>query len=183
MALFDNAQPSNPSAKTVDGVATSAPNPKLAKKQEKRQAKKDAMEIILNYVSDEKNKVPAEVLEAAKKIKPSFFGITSGGGFAKKEHPTHVEKLFKLLGVDEFEKIKVGATFDEMKAFQTLKVGRGEMHKMSVLLIKKPDDKGAIFLDFDADKGVYTIKGIGEEPEGWTGYRKSADSEEEADAE
>ena len=182
MALFDNAQPST-SSKKVEVEGTTA-NPKLAKKQEKRKARKEAIDTILEYIADEKNKVPANVVEAAKKFKPSFFGISVGGGFAKKEHPAHVEKLFALLGIKSFEEIKVGATFDEMKAFQTLKVGRGEMHKICVNLIKKPDDKGAVFVDFNADKGVYTVKGIGEEPEGWTGYRKSeADADEtEADA-
>ena len=52
------------------------------------------------------------------------------------------------------------------------------MHVIGIDLIKKPDAKGAIYLAFDADKGVYTVKGIGTEPEGWTGYRPSvADAE------
>lgn len=181
MALFDNVEAkSTPSTSGVQGNVSEL-SPKAQKKAEKRKARKDAMEIVLTFIADEKNKVPENVVEAAKKIKPSFFGITSGGGFAKKEHPAHVEKLFKLLGITSFEEIKVGAHFDEMKAFQTLKVGRGEMHKIAVNLIKKPDDKGAVYMDFDADKGIYSIKGVGEEPEGWTGYRPSAndDSDEE----
>lgn len=184
MALFDNVEAtSTPKTSGVQGTATEL-SPKAQKKAEKRAARKDAISTILEYIADEKNKVPANVVEAAKKFKPSFFGISVGGGFAKKEHPSHVEKLFKLLGIASFEEIKVGAHFDEMKAFQTLKVGRGEMHKISVLLIKKPDDKGAVYMDFDADKGLYTIKGVGAEPEGWTGYRPSAnDDETETDAE
>lgn len=177
MALFDNVE-----AKSTPTSNGSELSPKAQKKAEKREAKKEAIDIILGYIADEKNKVPENVIEAAKKFKPSFFGISVGGGFAKKEHPAHVEKLFKLLGIASFEEIKVGAHFDEMKAFQTLKVGRGEMHKISVNLIKKPDDKGAVYMDFDADKGLYTIKGVGAEPEGWTGYRPSA-NDDEADAE
>ena len=175
MALFDNVQTkeAQTSAQTADkGEAT----PKA--KSEKAIAWEKARDTILAYIADEKNKVPAEVLEAAKIFRPSYFGITSGGGFAKKEHPAHVEKLFKLLGVEKFEDVKVGAHFDELKAFQTLKVGRKEMHVISIDLIKKPDDKGAIYLAFDADKGVYTVKGVGAEPEGWTGYRPAvADAE------
>ena len=181
MALFDNVE-AKPTPST-SGQTGSELSPKAQKKAEKREAKKEAIDIILGYIADEKNKVPENVVEAAKKFKPSFFGITvGGGGFAKKEHPAHVEKLFKLLGITSFEEIKVGAHFDEMKAFQTLKVGRGEMHKIAVNLIKKPDDKGAVYMDFDADKGIYSIKGVGEEPEGWTGYRPSA-NDDEADAE
>lgn len=178
MALFDNVQTkeAQTSAQTAENGVTAEATPKA--KSEKAIAWEKARDKILAYIADEKNKVPAEILEAAKTFRPSYFGITSGGGFAKKEHPAHVEKLFKLLGVEKFEDVKVGAHFDELKAFQTLKVGRKEMHIISIDLIKKPDDKGAIYLAFDADKGVYTVKGIGAEPEGWTGYRPAvADAE------
>ena len=180
MALFDNVNTNEVSAQ-AGASAKSELSPKAERKAEKKAEKKEAIETILEYIADEKNKVPAEVVEAAKKFKPSFFGITVGGGFAKKEHPVHVENLFKLLGIDSFDGIKVGAHFDELKAFQTLHFGRGEMRKICINLIKKPDDKGAVYLAFDADKGVYTVKGIGSEPEGWTGYRPAAN--EEADAE
>lgn len=180
MALFDNVNTNEASAQ-AGASAEKTLSPKAERKAEKKAEKKEAIETILEYIADEKNKVPAEVVEAAKKFKPSFFGITVGGGFAKKEHPVHVENLFKLLGIDSFEGIKVGAHFDELKAFQTLKFGRGEMRKICVNLIKKPDDKGAVYLAFDADKGVYTVKGIGSEPEGWTGYRPAADGEADAE--
>ena len=87
----------------------------------------------------------------------------------------------QLLGVKTFDDIKVGMSFDEMKAFTTLKVGRREMHIISIDLIKRPDDKGAIFMSFNADKGVYKIESIGKEPDGWTGYKPAA--KVEADAE
>ncbi len=171
MALFDNI----PNGNAVQAQAGVSAEKTLSSKAEKKAQRKEAIEKILTYIADEKNKVPADVVAAAKKFKPSFFGISVGGGFAKKEHPIHVENLFKLLGVASFEEIKVGAHFDELKAFQTLHFGRGEMRKICVNLIKKPDNKGAIYLAFDADKGVYTVKGIGTEPEGWTGYRPAAD--------
>ena len=178
MALFDNVETKS----AVGTGAVEAQKGEKTAKQLKKDAKKANLEKILEYIADEKNKVPADIVQAAKDFKPSFFGITTfGGGFAKKEHPAHVEKLFKLLGVDSFEAIKVGAHFDEMKAFTTLKVGRKEMHKISIDLIKKPDDKGAIYLDFDADKGVYTIKGIGAQPEGWTGYVPAQGEAEDAE--
>lgn len=179
MALFDNVQTKDAAPKaapTANGAETSA-----KAKSAKAIAWEKARDQILEYIADEKNNVPAEIIEAAKIFRPSFFGISAGGGFAKKEHPAHVEKLFQLLGVKTFEEIKVGATFDEMKAFTVLKVGRKEMHVIGIDLIKKPDDKGAIYMSFDAAKGLYKIEGVGKEPKGWTGYKPAA--KVEADAE
>ena len=177
MALFDNVK-TNEQTVGTGNVAPETATPKKAK-SEKAIAWEKARDTILAYIADEKNKVPAEVVEAAKIFRPTYFGISAQGGFAKKEHPAHVEKLMKVLGVDKFEAIKVGSTFDEMKAFQTLKAGRGEMRVIGIDLIKKPDDKGAIYMSFDAIKGIYKIEGIGAEPEGWTGYRPAVKVEAE----
>ena len=176
MALFDNVQTKD-AAPAANGTQADAT---VKAKSAKTIAWEKARDTILAYIADEKNKVPAEVLEAAKIFRPSYFGITSGGGFAKKEHPAHVEKLMKLLGVKTFEEIKAGATFDEMKAFTTLKVGRREMHCISIDLIKHPDDKGAIFMSFDAAKGVYKIEEVGKEPANWTGWKPAAKVEADA---
>lgn len=178
MALFDNVQPIQTKAAPAATAKADAP---VKAKSAKAIAWEKARDTILAYIADEKNKVPANVLEAAKIFRPSYFGISAGGGFAKKEHPAHVEKLMQLLGVKTFEDIKVGMSFDEMKAFTTLKVGRREMHIISIDLIKHPDAKGAIFMSFNADKGVYKIEAIGKEPDGWTGYKPAA--KVEADAE
>ena len=178
MALFDNVQTKDTTpAAGVAGKADATVKAKAAKVI----AWEKARDTILAYIADEKNKVPAEVVEAAKIFRPSYFGISAGGGFAKKEHPAHVEKLMQLLGVKTFEEIKAGASFDEMKAFTTLKVGRREMHVISIDLIKHPDDKGAIYMSFNADKGIYKIEAIGKEPVNWTGYKPAA--KVEADAE
>ena len=174
MALFDNIQTKVAPTATVKADTT------VKVKSAKAIAWEKARDTILAYIADEKNKVPANVLEAAKIFRPSYFGISAGGGFAKKEHPAHVEKLMQLLNVKTFEEIKVGATFDEMKAFTTLKVGRREMHIISIDLIKHPDDKGAIYMSFNADKGIYKIDAIGKEPDGWTGYRPAVKVEADA---
>ena len=172
MALFDNVKTTSQAESKVDSVEkTDTVETTVKAKTPKQIAWENARDKILAYISDEKNKVPADIVEAAKIFRPSYFGITNfGGGFAKKEHPAHVEKLFKLLGVENFEDVKVGASFDEMKAFTVLRVGRREMHIISIDLIKKPDAKGAIYLDFDAKKGIYTVKGVGNQPEDWKGY-------------
>lgn len=180
MALFDNIQTTQTkAAPAAENVKADAP---VKAKSAKVIAWEKARDTILAYIADEKNKVPANVLEAAKIFRPSYFGISAGGGFAKKDHPAHVEKLMKLLNVKTFEEIKVGATFDEMKAFTTLKVGRREMHVIGIDLIKRPDDKGAIYMSFDANKGLYKIEAIGKEPAGWTGYRPAEKAEADAEA-
>ena len=178
MALFDNIQiTQTKAAPAAENVKADAPvKPKSAKVI----AWEKARDTILAYIADEKNKVPANVLAAAKIFRPSYFGISAGGGFAKKDHPAHVEKLMQLLGVKTFEEIKVGATFDEMKAFTVLKVGRREMHVIGIDLIKRPDDKGAIYMSFDANKGIYKIEAIGKEPAEWTGYRPAEKVEADA---
>ena len=170
MALFDNVQIKAAPAATVKADAP------VKAKSAKAIAWEKARDTILAYIADEKNKVPANVLEAAKIFRPSYFGISAGGGFAK-----HVEKLMQLLGVKTFEEIKVGATFDEMKAFTTLKVGRREMRVMCIDLIKHPDKKGEIYMSFDADKGIYKIEAIGKEPAGWTGYKPAVKAEADAE--
>lgn len=173
MALFDNVQIKAAPAATVKADAP------VKAKSAKAIAWEKARDTILAYIADEKNKVPANVLEAAKIFRPSYFGISAGGGFAK--NPAHVEKLMQLLGVKTFEEIKVGATFDEMKAFTTLKVGRREMRVMCIDLIKHPDKKGEIYMSFDADKGIYKIEAIGKEPAGWTGYKPAVKAEADAE--
>ena len=179
MALFDNIQTvQTKTAPAAENVKADAP---VKAKSAKVIAWEKARDTILAYIADEKNNVPANVLEAAKIFRPSYFGISAGGGFAKKDHPAHVEKLMKLLNVKTFEEIKVGATFDEMKAFTALKVGRREMHVIGIDLIKRPDDKGAIYMSFDANKGIYKIEAIGKEPNGWTGYRSAAKAEADAE--
>lgn len=178
MALFDNIQATQTkAAPAAKNVKADAP---VKAKSAKVIAWEKARDTILAYIADEKNKVPANVLEAAKIFRPSYFGISAGGGFAKKDHPAHVEKLMQLLSVKTFEEIKVGATFDEMKAFTVLKVGRREMHVIGIDLIKRPDDKGAIYMSFDANKGIYKIEAIGKEPAGWTGYRPAEKVEADA---
>lgn len=186
--LFDSVKPTETTAQVTaqtveakDNAGTEGKTPKQIKKAEKRDARKKAFEVIFNYIKDGKD-IPAEVRKAAELVKPTFFGVAVQGGFAKKEHPACVEKIMQILGTKTFEDIKVGTTFDEMKVFQALKAGRKEMRSICIGCIKHPDDKGAIYISFDAVKGIYKIESIGAEPEGWTGYRP-ADKDAEADAE
>lgn len=142
----------------------------------KRKIKMAALEKICKYCQD--NKVPAEILDACKLVRPSFFGLGGGGGFQKAEFRAWQTKLMQVLGVKTFEEIKVGATFDEMKVFMTLHAGRKEMKQITKDLIKKPGEKSAVWVSFDADKGIYKVEGVGAQPANWTGYVPTANDAE-----
>ncbi len=52
------------------------------------------------------------------------------------------------------------------------KLGRAEMRKIRVNLIKKSAPAERVWIDFNAEEGVYTLMSEGPDaPEGWTGYR------------
>ncbi len=183
MGLFDgkDVTPTTAPTATADATkpkvakpnvadATPTPATELTKGQIHNKAIRDAMEKICAYCADTKNNVPTDVLDACKIIRPSFFGLGGGGGFQKAEFRAWQTKLMQILGVKTFEEIKVGATFDEMKVFQTLHAGRKEMKQITNDLIRKTGEKSAVWVSFDAGKGIYTVEGIGDQPKNWTGY-------------
>lgn len=172
MGLFDgnDVKPKATEAKTEPQTveASKAETKELSKGQVHAKAYREALEKVCKYCKE--NNVPADILDACKIIRPSFFGLGGGGGFQKAEFRAWQTKLMNVLGVKTFEEIKVGATFDEMKVFMTLKAGRKEMKQITNDLIAKPGDKVQVWVSFDADKGVYKVEGVGEMPKGWTGY-------------
>lgn len=188
MGLFDgkDVKPTTPTAtakaeepKVATPTAETANEAKeLTKGQIHNKAIRDAMEKICAYCNDAKNNVPADVLDACKIIRPSFFGLGGGGGFQKAEFRAWQTKLMQLLGVKTFEEIKVGATFDEMKAFQTLHAGRKELRQITNDLIRKPGEKSAVWVSFDEAKGIYKVEGVGEMPANWKGYVPTANDAE-----
>lgn len=179
MGLFDgkDVKPTATANATEPKVADATPTTEvvettkeLTKGQIHNKAIRDAMEKICAYCADAKNNVPADVLDACKIIRPSYFGLGGGGGFQKAEFRAWQTKLMQLLGVKTFEEIKVGATFDEMKAFQTLHAGRKELRQITNDLIRKPGEKSAVWVSFDSAKGIYKVEGVGDQPKDWKGY-------------
>lgn len=171
MGLFDNnAKVAGTPAGNAQASAKTEEKVELTKGQEKAKRYRDALERIVKYISDNKDKVGESLYKDAMIVRPSFFGITNGGGFQKSEFSGAQNKLLKLLGKTKFEELAVGDSFTELTAFQKLYAGRKEMHAVTVDLIKEPRDHKAVYLEFDATKGTYTIKGIGAVPAGWTGY-------------
>lgn len=161
-----------PTAQTAEAPATNDDEDTPTK----RKIKMAALEKICKYCQD--NNVPAEILDACKIVRPSFFGLGGGGGFQKAEFRAWQTKLMAVLGVKTFEEIKVGATFDEMKAFQTLHAGRKELRQITKDLIKKPGEKSAVWVSFDEAKGIYKVEGVGDQPKDWKGYVPTANDAE-----
>ena len=118
--------------------------------------KRAASDYVMKYIADNKDKFPKEVIACGGYYAPTIFGVTPtrvGGNFQKKDISVSLERLMKLVKVEKKEDIKAGATFDELHAFKTLKFGQSDMRSLA----KKLQNDGWT-LDFDADKGVYTVK-------------------------
>lgn len=129
------------------------------KGQIRRERKKEALNEVVAFVldnldqDDPENK---ELLEAALLVKP---GQRRASVASKKD----VIKDFFL----ENEVAHEDAIWGQFK------LGRAEMRKASVNLIKKAKDpEDRVWISFDPEDGIYKLEGTGAEaPEGWTGYR------------
>lgn len=185
MGLFDGQETKKPQtaekaeSKPQTAETAEPTSAKKTRKQEKKAARKNAFDVICGYAKNNADKIPAEVLEACKTLRPSFFGLGGGGGFQKAEFRAWQTKLMQILGIKTLDEVKVGTSFDEMKVFMTLKAGRKEMRQITKDLIKNPGDKNQIWVSFDANKGIYTVEGVGEQPKNWTGYVPGADEKSE----
>ena len=122
----------------------------------KRQVKRNALNSILAFVRDRKN-VPDEIKAAVVLITP---GQRIGGGAPSKL--TVFAELFT--NKDTVPEMDIYNDFGHM--------GRGEMRKVCVNLIKKqkPDDR--IWVSLNVPEEVYQVQGFGlTPPADWTGYR------------
>ena len=124
--------------------------------QLRREAKKVALKSLLTYVKE--NSADEGVLALVKILTP---GVRFGG--------TQKTGVVSIIA-DQFE--SEGDTMTEDSIWNDYKLGRAEMRKIRVNLIKKRDPEKRLWISFDADAGVYTLDGTGPEaPAGWTGYQ------------
>ena len=122
----------------------------------KRQAKRDALQLVLTFVKERKN-VPDEVKDAVVLLTP---GQRVGGG-----GPSKLDVFADLFTEN--------GTVSEMKIFEDFNhMGRGEMRKVCINLIKKRKPEDRIWVRLDAAKEQYVVEGFGPNaPATWTGYR------------
>lgn len=127
---------------------------KISKNRKKRNTRKSALKAVAQFVLD--NSKDEKLIEQAKLISPAFRMVVS-------------RSTSKDVVAELFQK-QTQAHEDELWA--GYKLGRAEMRKIRVNLIKKaekPEDR--MWIDFDPGTGVYTLVGVGPDaPEGWTGY-------------
>ena len=122
----------------------------------KRTLKRDSLLTILNFVRGRKN-VPDEVKIAAKVITPGI-RVGRGGGPSK------------LTVFSAFFKENDETT--ELEIFNKFKMGRAEMRKVMVSMIKKNKPNERIWARLDAEVEHYVVEGYGANaPANWTGYR------------
>lgn len=131
---------------------------------EQTKAKQEAYKKIMDYLTANKD-LPADILEAAKIVRPSYFGL---GGLGDREtdglNPAY-RQLKQLLPGG----IEPGLSFTLDEAFTTLRFGVREVHKMVRNLIKYPCEASPIvWIKENTDTEEYIIVAIQNEvPEGW----------------
>jgi hypothetical protein len=133
------------------------------KGQIRREKKKEALNKIVAFVLDNLDQDEPEnkeLIESALLVKP---GRRGGTTVARKDV---VRSYFN-------DTVGEGETVHEDQIWSDLKLGRAEMRKATVNLIKKATDpEDRMWIEFDPETGVYDFLATGPEPpSGWTGYR------------
>ncbi len=125
-----------------------------AERLAKRTAYKACVKLVLAFVTA--NTEDAELLNAVKLLTPG-----NRVGSVRTTARDVIAALFVENG-----------TINEEQLFQDYRLGRAEMRKIRINLIKKAENKGdRLWIDFNPENGEYTLMGQGPEaPEGWTGY-------------
>jgi len=126
---------------------------KKAKSVAKRAAKKEALKKVLAFVKA--NTEDEAALKAVKLLTP---GQRFGG--ARTAKGDVIVEAFA-----EHDVIKEDTIWNQFK------LGRAEMRKICVNLIKKKAPENRLWISFNPEKGVYALEGTGADaPDEWTGY-------------
>lgn len=123
-----------------------------------------AYKEMLDWLTMEAKNVPAEVLEAAKIIRPSYFGL---GGFGVREGDGLKPAYRNLMKLFDGKLPEAGESFTLTDAFQKLRFGTKEVARMIRYLIKEPIASSPIV--WIAQNGEeYIVEAVQNEvPEGW----------------
>lgn len=130
---------------------------------ENGKVKQDAYKTMLDWLT--KQDAPEDVLEAAKTIRPSYFGLSGPGTREGDGFNPAYRNLFALVG----NAPKAGDTFILDDAFSKLRFGAREVHKMVHNLVKYPcEGSPIVWVKEDHDTETYEIVAVQNEvPEGW----------------
>ncbi len=124
-----------------------------AERLAKRTAYKANIMLVLGFVIN--NTEDVDILKAVKALTPGNRGASVR---------TTAKDVIAALFVEN-------GTINEEQLFQDYRLGRAELRKIRVNLIKKTEPADRLWIDFNPENGDYTLMGQGPDaPEGWTGY-------------
>ena len=145
----------------TNGQAVPASDEDAAKEAKKvrKEAKKKAFDFLKNVASAEG--ADPKIAQALKIVRPSLYGERSGGGGKDPLHSLFVAKVL--------ETGKEG--FSELDAFNQFKVGRKEARSLIKKHLKSTESESRIWINFNADAGLYKVVGKGSTPpQSYVGY-------------
>ena len=144
-------------AETAQVVEVVKPPVKDPKKEAKKKAKKEAKARVRAFmVANPKSEIFADLVTVV-----GTGGRGGGGGGGSQ---------VKLLNVMR-DLFKTNKTMSEDTIWKDFKLGRAEMRKISVNLIKRVEPANRIWVKFDAPTETYIVQGTGADtPKEWTGY-------------
>lgn len=126
---------------------------KKAEKKAQRDNLQKLIALLIGSVEGDEITAPMIGLAVSLKKKPRTAGLTG----------------VKAVVMAMFE--DVGDVVSEDDIWTDNRLGRAEMRKVTVNLIKKEKPEDRLWISFDPEEGVYTLVGKGAEtPTGWTGY-------------
>jgi hypothetical protein len=126
-----------------------------------------AYKDLLDWLTKQNN-VPAEVLESAKVIRPSYFGIASTGSVGDGLTPAYR----KLLALGNGKLPVNGTTWTEMELFTLYRFGATEAKNWCNELAKLAvTGYESAWVKFNITERSYTLVAVQNSvPEGWKGY-------------
>ena len=126
-----------------------------------------AYKVTLDWLTKQDN-VPADVMEAAKVIRPSYFGLAAVGSTGDGLTPAYR----KLLALGNGKLPAIGTTWTAMDLFTNYRFGATEAKNWSNELSKLPaQGQKAAWIAIDREAQTYTLVAIQDSvPDGWKGY-------------
>ena len=129
----------------------------------------NAYKALLDWITAQEN-VPSAVMEAAKAVRPSYFGIAFSRGTGDGLNPAYR----RLLALNNGTTPEIGTSWDEKELFLAHKFGRTEARDWCKELIKYTCEQPRAWVQCDintAGERIYTLVAVQDTvPEGWKGY-------------
>jgi hypothetical protein len=128
----------------------------------RNEARKKALVQLKEFFDKNPNK---ECIESLKTLRPSLYGIyTGGGGRASGGTPIYKKVIDKIVEAG-------GNGLEEMTLFRDFKIGRKETAGMIKRSLKSSEPQDRVWINFTPSDGKYKVIGKGPvAPANYTGY-------------